>query len=108
MSDYYDRQGNPITSERWLELFKDRAYQRVAFTKVKDRRVSTVWLGMDHGFQDDGILIFETMVFGGPEMDEPMWRYTSEEDALTAHDQIVEAIRRGEDITNHDPVVLTK
>jgi hypothetical protein len=60
----YDRCGNPITMGRWLDLNRDWSYKRVRETVVADVwRVSTVWLGIDHGFGWGPPLTFETMVF---------------------------------------------
>lgn len=47
--------------------------------------VSTVFLGLDHSFCEDGPPVWETMIFGGPH-DGTQWRYVSREDAVTGHD----------------------
>jgi hypothetical protein len=95
MADYYDREGNPITTEEWMSLREDQPYRRVEFTEVGDHHVSTVWLGLDHNFGGGEPLIFETMVFhkdkGWKEQD--MARYPSEAEALIGHRQMVERWR---------------
>jgi hypothetical protein len=48
--------------------------------------VSTVFLGIDHGFGDDPIL-FETMVFGG-EYDGIQKRYSTWDEAVEGHYKI--------------------
>jgi len=59
-----------------------------------DVEVSTVFLGMDHGFdKNDKPILFETMVFGG-ELDEYMYRYSSWEDAENGHYEVVKRIKR--------------
>jgi hypothetical protein len=75
---------------RWLENAKgDRI---VAKTKVGDAEVSTVFLGLDHRFGDDGPpLIFETMVFGGIH-DQDMERYSTWEEAEAGHKRMCEII----------------
>ena len=62
---YYDKDGSPITDVlAWAEKFEDRGYKRVAHTTLPDgKQVSTVWLGLDHGWGTGPPLIFETMVF---------------------------------------------
>lgn len=56
---YYDRRGLPITGEQWTALF--RRLRRVALTDLGELgRVSTIWLGTDHGFGGGPPLIFET------------------------------------------------
>lgn len=93
--DLFDRYGEPITYRDWHFLRMFPAYKRVAADElVLDDivYVSTVWLGMDHGFRPYTTkLIFETMVFGG-EFDQEMWRYTTEEEALDGHAQVVKAL----------------
>jgi hypothetical protein len=92
----FDRQGNPITLEEFVRLFADESYSRVAATLVGTALVSTVWLGVDHNFYDDGPpLIFETMVF---DASHPSWseeyvdRYPTEESARAGHERVVEAL----------------
>jgi hypothetical protein len=48
-------------------FFKNHKEERlVALTQIGDYRVSTVFLGIDHNFSDEGDpLVFETMIFGG-------------------------------------------
>jgi hypothetical protein len=97
MTAYYDRQGNPITRDRYIELFEDRTYKRVEFTDLGDYRVSTVWLGLNHNFGDGEPLIFETMVFHKDKgwEDQDMDRYPTEAEALEGHRQMVERWRQG-------------
>lgn len=73
---YFDRLGNPITMREWMAGFHSMEYKIVAKDEIGPYEVSTVWLGLDHGFafppRDPGYkpIIFETMVFGS----EPVWR----------------------------------
>lgn len=96
MSGYYDRAGNPMTLGEWAEKFEDNEYKRVVATEVGDARVSTVWLGLDHGWNGEAPVIFETMIFDGP-YDEHQWRYSTEADAVAGHERIVKALREGVD-----------
>jgi hypothetical protein len=94
--DAYDRNGNPITVEKLGLLFGNKGYCRVDFTEVGESRVSTVWLGMDHGYDEEGLpVIFETMVFNG-QHDNYCERYTAETEAKAGHKRIVEALKKGE------------
>jgi hypothetical protein len=90
---YYDRQGNPITMEEWGAALASGADRHVAETTVGDVWVSTVWLGLDHSWDDGPPLIFETMVFGGP-CNEEMHRYSTEVQALAGHDQMVARVQQ--------------
>lgn len=91
---YYDRQGNVLTADQWLALFRDDAdyykQKRVAETTVGQLWVSTVWLGLNHQYGSGPPLIFETMIF-------PRWdygelymdRYSTEAEALAGHERAV-------------------
>ena len=94
MGDYYDRRGNRLTLTQWCGRMKDDAYRRVAFDRVGGAEVSTVWLGLDHGWGGGPPLIFETMVFGG---DENEWqaRYATEADAMAGHAEVVRKLKLG-------------
>ena len=92
---YYDRQGNPITYEQFGKLFNPE-YARVAEDTVHGFWVSTVWLGVDHGWSGDGKpIIFETMVFPGRNdlSDICMERYSTEEEAIEGHKRMCKMVR---------------
>lgn len=72
---------------RWMEDNSDR--MRVLLDELpNDVRVSTVFLGLDHGFGGP-TLLFETMVFRGEQ-----WRYGTRAEALAGHAAAVELIRQ--------------
>lgn len=88
---YYDRAGNPITADQWVEAFRSNT---IKSTDIGDVHVSTVYLGMDHRFGDDGPpLIFETMVFGGA-LDQTCERYSAQAEAVADHQRLVEQVRK--------------
>jgi hypothetical protein len=100
MTDYYDRDGNPLPDD-WYDRKKhgDRAIKwatehRVSRTVVGDITVSTVWLGLDHDYLTGGPIIFETMTFGDPWQNE-MERYSSEEAAIRGHLAVLNRLRAG-------------
>lgn len=80
---YFDRAGNPMTFGEWAEAMNDDEYRRVAETMVGDMWISTVWLGLDHGFgaitarayggERGPPVIFETMVFDQGEEARKRW-----------------------------------
>lgn len=96
---HYDRDGNPITLERWIELYEaDPESRRVAKTTIGSYLISTVWLGLDHSMFGDPPLIFETMVFPtvAGEMvptEYDCWRYSTEADARAGHEEVVTLLR---------------
>ncbi len=93
MIEVYDKQGNPITSEEWGRILQDDpAYKRVAETTLPNKvRVSTVWLGLNHGWEPGEKLIFETMVFRDGSSDE-CERYSTLEEALEGHERMVKKV----------------
>ena len=91
---YYDRKGRRITMGLQAVLHQQRQYVIVKKTIFTMRgryfEVSTVWLGLDHSFSlgaDRVPLIFETMVFGGLNLEDPLatWRYSTERQARHGH-----------------------
>jgi hypothetical protein len=96
MVGVYDRNGTPISLERYSELLQDLAYRHVRVTAIGDDvEVSTVWLGIDHNFTRVGPpLIFETLVFGGA-LDGQGERWPNEDAAFAGHDQWVARVREG-------------
>ena len=94
MSDRYILVGHEPVREpdlfkwaRWL----DSAERHVKLTEQDDVRVSTVFLGIDHSWDDDRPILFETMVFidgDGGEMD----RYATWDEAVEGHDRIVATV----------------
>jgi hypothetical protein len=91
MDLFFDRQGTPISLERWAALM-GRQDRHVGLTDLGALgRVSTVWLGLNHAWGDGPPLIFETMIFGGP-MDQYQERYSTEEQAAIGHGFAVQAL----------------
>jgi hypothetical protein len=72
----------------WAEWMED-ADRHVALSIQEGIRVSTVFLGLDHSFDDDAPpLLFETMVFMD-EKDEDCERYSTWEEAEAGHARMV-------------------
>lgn len=60
-------------------------------------RVSTIFLGLDHGFQPSRHpVLFETMVFGGI-MDGTQLRYCFYQEAIQGHEDMVRLVRTAEE-----------
>jgi hypothetical protein len=110
----FDREGKPISEERWLELLADREYRFVLQTKAHDDAVViTIWDGYDpYRMRSEWPhLFFETTAFrpsadtSGARLalgDERHWkadrkfdsvRHGSEESARAYHLSVVERIR---------------
>lgn len=103
---YFDKDGQPIDARTLGRLLSDDSYRGVALTEVGETSVSTVWLGINHRFDEKGPpLIFETMVFGfpfsgpTPPVFDERWhslechRYATLEEALAGHARVVESVR---------------
>jgi len=81
-----------MTWARWFE----NANRRVDYTEITSQcRVSTIFIGVDHRYWGGGPpLVFETMVFGGPDDDAlEMSRYSSWDDAAIGHKAMVRKVR---------------
>lgn len=100
MSQYYSTDSTPITLEEWIVLFEQRGkegqdFWKVGNDKIGDVEISTVWLGLDHNFNDEGPpLIFESMIFGG-NYDEEQHRYSTWAEAEEGHKKLVEKVKNG-------------
>lgn len=80
-----DDQASILDWARWFESF-DRV---VAQTNIGEVLISTVFLGIDHNFHEEGApILFETMVFGG-EYNEYQKRYRTLEEAMLRHEWVV-------------------
>jgi hypothetical protein len=113
MSEFYDRHGRPIEMLDWAAKIEDRDYSVVAHHWVRGWMVSTVWIGLDHGFgMSHAPLIFETMIFAPKDvtigredwedsddaagtmadLDQYQERYATEAAAQAGHDRALAAM----------------
>ena len=81
-----------MTWARWLEENRtDRIIKQE--TVANGRWVSTVFLGLDHSFSEEGLpILFETMIFPGkdkPLREEYCDRYATYDEALAGHAKAV-------------------
>jgi hypothetical protein len=69
--------------------------RRIARTEIAPGVwVSTVFLGLDHAMPDEqGPVLFETLVIGGP-LDDTMLRYRTYDEAEAGHASMVEAVEK--------------
>ncbi len=74
----------------WME--KDK--RRVGKTKVGETEISTVFLGLDHSFEDSPYtILFETLIFGG-KLNQQGERYSTWEEAEIGHEKWVVKVSR--------------
>lgn len=86
--------------ELWAKWYEN-ADRHVKQTYTETAYVSTVFLGLDHGWGKGPPIVFETMVFnrGKDDMDwksDDCWRYSSWDDALSGHNTAVRRVLRAE------------
>ena len=74
------RMNDPIAWARWYAS----ADRIIAKTSTQNGDVSTMFLGIDHQWGDGLPLLYETMIFGGPE-DGYQDRYTTRNEAVAGH-----------------------
>jgi hypothetical protein len=95
--EYFDKKCDPIDTDKWVKLFSDKSYQIIKQTQLHTgAHISTVWLGLTHGYGPNGPLIFETLITLRDE-EEEMYRYATEEEAIKHHNVLA-------DITIHNEV----
>jgi hypothetical protein len=82
-----------MTWAHWIETAHEKRI--VAKTWVNQVEVSTVFLGLNHRYGDEGPLqLFETMIFGG-DHNEYQWRYATWDEAEAGHWSAVKLIGGG-------------
>lgn len=100
--DFWPHEVYEVSMAEWAKLFDDGEARTVAKTTVGDAKVSTVFLGIDHG---DGRgsqpLIWETMVFAS-DGDEYTNRYWTYEQAANGHVEVVKRLMTGQSLYEQD------
>lgn len=102
MNDYYklDEENNPIpcSLREWGEMYQEGGRDRrvVAFDAIDTYQVSTVFLGLDHGWgRSDKPVLFETMIFGEGPGDHYQTRCCTWNEALEMHKHAIQWIKDG-------------
>jgi len=100
MDDKYvlNDEGDPVVETdllKWAEWY-ETADRKLAADAIGSVKISTVFLGLNHAFDDGPPMLYETMIFGGPH-DDYQERYHNKVAALAGHDRAV-ALVRGLDI----------
>jgi len=95
-----------VSLHAWAEWMEKPNSTKIKLTKLKDKdgigndiAVSTIFLGLDHGFRlevEEGEeylpVLFETRVFGG-ELDREGGRYCTYDEAIAGHKEMVERVK---------------
>lgn len=97
MSRWYilDNDHNPVAADvlvaaKWMEDNPSRKIVKQEY--IDDIFVSTVFLGLDHAWNSNVPVLWETMIFGGEHDQSYQERYTSYEDALEGHQKALEVV----------------
>jgi hypothetical protein len=97
-----DDHDNPIPEDdpvAWTAFMENVERRRVAFDEAGKWTVSTVFMGMDHDVVGAGPpVLWKTMVYGPPPWGGFSCWYSNRWKALSYHDQLAEAVRRGQDL----------
>ena len=82
-----DKKPYEVSLEESLKLYEDPEMKITQQDRINDDiRVSTVFLGFNHApLGSETPILWETMIFGGPNDQEYQERYTSYEDAVEGH-----------------------
>lgn len=96
-----DAKGEPLEvwdTEAWAQWFENSESRQVARDTIGGVAISTVFLGLDHSFHNDGPpILWETMIFGPEDIPEELkgfqMRYRSREQAVKGHQLAVEKVK---------------
>jgi hypothetical protein len=83
----------PCDEQEWSKIINDPR-RIVAQDYVNEELVSTVFLGLDHGFDSERVLLFETMIFAsGKDYDETQWRCSTWAEAIEQHAEALKLVK---------------
>ena len=102
MLEHYklDDDNNPVlcSLREWADMYQTdegNERRRVAFDVVDGYEISTVFLGLDHGFGSSKPMLFETMVFGKGTGDQYQSRCSTWKEAEDMHQETIQWIKDG-------------
>lgn len=82
------------STDEWARWMSEHHSRRVELTEMGNISVSTIFLGLDHNYSSEGPpLLFETLVFGGPNDQEKMRRYSTWDEAVEGHKEVVKEVK---------------
>ena len=89
-----DKTGNPVAEPdiiKWAQWF-ETAKRHIAYDRIGQVQISTIFLCFDHSFGEGEPVLFETLIIDG-EHDQYQERYTNKVAALAGHDQAVALVK---------------
>lgn len=93
----------PAPLLEWAAFFEDYSKRRVRLTRVGPYFVSTVFLGLDHSFGQDGPpVVFETMVYiktteRESEFLDTQYRCSTWPEAIAQHESVISEVMQPSD-----------
>lgn len=107
ISLYYDKDGKPISMDKWIKSLEDMSYRIIDMYDIGPYHVSTVWLGLNHNVVGEPIFIFETMIFHQDDDETDKLhlfqeRYSTLTEAVNGHERAVKMVI--EAVNRTDPV----
>ena len=92
-----DDENKPVAEEDFLKFAmwcsENESRRIVAKTNVDETyRVSTVFLGVSHGYEGSEPIVFETALFKDGKLEHIAGRYTSWDEAEQQHAEVVKAM----------------
>ena len=101
MIRYFRLKGRTVeecTQEEWADRHRNRDTRIIAQERIGDYFLSTVFLGMDHGYGIGQPVLFETMVFAKnddfEDFEDYQDRYCTYEEAEAGHEAAVQWVYR--------------
>lgn len=96
MTRYWKLDGHkPVPTDdvlEWAKIYEGTG-RFVAQSEICGSRISTVFLGIDHGHGSGSPLLFETMIFDGPQ-DQYQERCSTWEEAEAQHQEACQLVQR--------------
>lgn len=87
----------PCLLEEWIQMYESKECddrRRVGSNKIHGYYISTVFLGLDHGFGQNH-LFFETMVFSNNKSDVYQTRCSTWKEAEEMHKKAIQWVKDG-------------
>ncbi len=91
----------PCSTEEWgeqIQYMKENHTKHVADENIDGKRISTIWMGLDHQWHDNGPpLLYETMVFDEADKGYDIYctRYSTWQEAEEGHKKAVKWVKEG-------------
>jgi hypothetical protein len=86
--------------QKWGRFMGEKDARRVAKATIGPLWISTVFLGLDHGWGNGPPILFETMIFGFSDHDEYQTRCATWDEAVRMHSLAVDIAQTMADVAN--------